>query len=161
MEYPLIDCKEAHIGFWTCAFPMIFALAFGFFGFVFPFIFLKAGEAAGGGGEFSFVILICIPFAVIGVVSLFIALTPIVRFLLVKFLGKPVTATVYGYTDDNVLLNGVPAQVVKLLVNTRQGNRFLMSQRGKTIQPYGVNTRIQLRVYKKYFLIDEKVENLF
>ena len=29
MEYPVLDCKEATLSFWTVWFPMIFAIAFG------------------------------------------------------------------------------------------------------------------------------------
>ena len=48
MEYPVIECKEANMGFWTVAFPMIFAVGFGFFGFVMPIAMALAGEEASG-----------------------------------------------------------------------------------------------------------------
>ena len=41
MEYPVIECKEANIGFWSVVFPMIFAVSFGFEGLVMPFIFMS------------------------------------------------------------------------------------------------------------------------
>ncbi len=60
-----------------------------------------------------------------------------------------------GYMDDNVLINDRPAQIVKLLVQTPEGPRFIMYQLGDTKRPYGVNSRIQLKVYRNYFMIDK------
>ena len=54
MEYPVLECKEATLGFWTIWFPMIFVVAFGLSGIImipfglFQIIFfligLKIGE---------------------------------------------------------------------------------------------------------------------
>ena len=38
MEYPVIDCKEANISFWTFVFPMIFAVSFGMAGLYLCFL---------------------------------------------------------------------------------------------------------------------------
>lgn len=152
MNYPVLECKEATINFWTVAFPAIFAFSFGFFGFIFPIIWWLEGDSE----EFMQVCLISIPFAVIGVVAFIIMLIPLVRHVLVKYKGTHITATVYGYLDDNILMNGVPAQIVKLLVNTPEGNKFILYQLGDTKQPYGINTQVGLMVYKYYFMIDPK-----
>ncbi|MBR4733841.1 MAG: hypothetical protein IK081_13855 [Lachnospiraceae bacterium] len=151
MNYPVLECKEATLSFFTVIFPAIFAFSFGFFGFAFPFLF-----RAYGGEEFLEVFLICIPFAAIGIAAFVIMLKPLIRYAMVKFKGTQITATVYGYMDDNLLINGVPAQVVKLLVNTPEGYRFILYQLGDTKQPYGVNSQVNLMVYKYYFLIDPK-----
>ena len=39
MEYPVIECKEANMGFWNVIFPMIFAVSFGFAGLIMPILF--------------------------------------------------------------------------------------------------------------------------
>ena len=62
----------------------------------------------------------------------------------------------YGYCDDKVMLNNRPAQVVKILVQSPEGPRFIMYQMGTTDHPYGINTKIGLRVYKDMFMIEKK-----
>lgn len=148
MEYPVIECKEANMGFWTVAFPMIFAVGFGFFGFVMPIAMALAGEE-----DILSLFLFCSIFGIVGVVAFIIAIKPVIRYLAIKFRGKEIDATVYGYMDDNVLLNGVPAQIVKLLVSTNDGLKFIMYQLGGIEQPYKINSKIKLKVYKDMFLI--------
>ena len=99
-----------------------------------------------------------LPFLVVGIVAAVFAVVPIIRYITLKTKGKHITATVYGYADDNVLMNGTPAQVVKLLVDTPNGKRFIMYQLGDTSRPYNVNTEINLLVYKNYFLIVKNKE---
>lgn len=62
-------------------------------------------------------------------------------------------ATVYGYMDDNVLINGRPAQIVKLLVQTPRGPRFILYQLGDTLKRYGVNDSVDIMMYENYFMI--------
>lgn len=154
MEYPVIECKEARLGFLEIGFPMIFAVAFGFFGFVFPFIFKETKET-------SMVILMCIPFAIIGTVAFTIAATFLFRYILVKAKGKEITGTVYGYMDDNLLINNNSAQIVKLKVDTKEGPRFILYQLGDIKQPYKVNSQIGLKVYKQYFMIQKDKKEYF
>ena len=157
MEYPVIECKEAGITFWNFAFPMIFAVSFGFFGFVFPLSFLFAGDK----GEALSVFLFCSIFGIIGVVAFVISMVPVVRTLMIMLRGKNIEAVVYGYMDDNVLLNNVPAQIVKLLVTTNDGKKFILYQLGDIKQPFKVNSRINLKVYKDIFLIENKKKYYF
>lgn len=156
MEYPVIDCKEANIGFWTVFFPMIFAVSFGFFGFIFPFFFI-----AGGLKTMLFVFLACSLFGIIGIVSFVIALRPIIGHLKVKTKGKGIEGTVYGYINDNVYLNGEPAQVAKILVDTNDGPKFIMYQLGDIHQPYKINSKIKIKVYKDNFLIVKDQNDYF
>ena len=156
MEYPVIDCKEANIGFWNVCFPLIFAISFGFFGFVFPlmFLFMESGEFIGE-------LLMCSVFAIIGVVAFIIGIKPIIRYFLVKRNGQEIEAVVYGYMNDNVLYNGVPAQIVKLLLNTNDGKKFILYQLADTKRPYKINSTIKLKVYKDMFLIVNKKQYYF
>lgn len=157
MEYPLIECKEAHVGFLNVVFPMIFACSFGFAGFIMPILFFTVGEGAFP----KTIILFFLPFAVIGAVALYLTINPIVRYLSVKRYGKEINAIVYGYMDDNILLNGNPAQIVKLLVNTNEGKKFIMYQLGDIKQPFKINSQIKLKVYKDIFLIEDKKKYYF
>lgn len=155
MEYPVIECKEASIGFWSVMFPMIFALSFGFGGLCMPIIlFLEEGFNLS-------LFLFFIPFAVVGIVSAIIAIKPIIRFFSIKVYGKDIYAIVYGYMDDNVLLNGRPAQMVKLLVDTNDGKKFILYQLGDIKQPFKINSQINLKVYKDIFLIVNKKQYYF
>lgn len=156
MEYPVIECKEATISFMTVGFPMIFAVSFGFFGFVFPILF-----SLGDKSSFLPVALFCSIFAIIGIAAFIIGIRPLIRYLIIKRNGKDIIATVYGYMDDNLYINGSPAQIVKLLVNTNEGQRFILYQLGDIKKPYKINSQIELMVYKNYFLIKNKKEYYF
>ena len=52
------------------------------------------------------------------------------------------------------MINGIPAQIVKLLVNTDEGPKFILYQLGDIKRPYKVNSKIELRVYNNLFLIN-------
>ncbi|MBO6231699.1 MAG: hypothetical protein J6O50_14165 [Ruminiclostridium sp.] len=158
MQYPTLECKEATINFWTVAFPLVFALSFGIGGSVIPFaVFsdMAAGVDNNTPQERIMVLLFCIPFLAIGIAAAVIAIKPVIRYFIIKSKGKHIDAVVYGYADDHVIMNGRPAQVVKLLIDTPIGKRFIMYQLGNTDQPYGINTTIGLVVYKNYFMIEK------
>lgn len=157
MEYPVIECKEASISFWNVAFPMIFAFSFGFAGLVMPILFFTVGGDAFPKTMFLFFI----PFAVIGIVAFVIGIKPVIRYYSIKKNGQEIYATVYGYMDDNVLLNGNPAQIVKLLVNTKDGKKFILYQLGDIKQSFKINSQIKLKVYKDIFLIENKKQYYF
>ncbi len=57
--------------------------------------------------------------------------------------------------DDNVLLNGTPAQIVKLLVITKECPRFILYQLGDIKHPDKINSKIKLLVYKNIFIVKE------
>ena len=161
MEYPAIECKEVVLNFWTVVFPAIFAVSFGFFGFAFPVIFLLNGAT---GKEAVSIILGCSIFAIIGIAAAVIMITPIIRYIFITVAGKKISGTVYGYMDDTVLMNGQPAQVVKILTQTKKGPRFLLYQLGNTTKPHKVNSKISMKVYKNYFMIikdNDKDEDLW
>lgn len=156
MEYPVIECKEANISFWNFWFPMIFAVSFGFFGFIFPLFFILAGTETA-----IIVALVCSIFSIIGLVAFILAIKQAIRYYLVKVKGKEIEATVYGYMNDNVLLNDEPAQIVKLLVSTKEGPRFILYQLGDIKHPYKINSKIKLSVYKKIFLVKKDNNEYF
>lgn len=157
MEYPVIECKEANIGFFPVVFPLIFAFAFGFAGFIMPILFFTVG-----GDVFpKTMILFFLPFAVIGIGAFIIGIKPVIRYVSLKTRGKDIDATVYGYMDDNMFINGNPAQIVKLLVQTNDGPKFILYQLGDIKQPFKINSNIKLKVYKDIFLIENKKQYYF
>lgn len=146
MEYPVLECKEATMNFWTVCFPMIFAVAFGIGGLI-PIIISLVGYESG------VALIVGMPFMLISFGALIFVIRTVSRYMKVKRHGQTIRATVYGYMDDHVLLNNRPAQIVKLLIQTRNGPRFIMYQLGSTLKPYKINDRIDVMVYGKYFLI--------
>jgi len=157
MEYPVLECKEANIGFWTVAFPAVFAIGFGYAGLVMPVMMFITKDQLDILGTFAgFSVLFFLPFALVGIVATVFTVIPIYRYLMLKIKGKEIYGTVYGYCDDKVMLNNRPAQVVKILVQSPEGPRFIMYQMGTTDHPYGINTKIGLRVYKDMFMIEKK-----
>ena len=157
MEYPVIECKEATMGFFQVVFPLIFAGVFGFSGICMPIMFFSIG-----GDVFpKSLILFFLPFALIGVIVFIIGIKPVIRYMLLKTKGQEIDATVYGYMDDNVFINGNSAQIVKLLVQTNDGPKFILYQLGDIKQPYKINSVIKLRVYKDIFSIDKKKQYYF
>ncbi|MBQ8878586.1 MAG: hypothetical protein IJ029_07635 [Lachnospiraceae bacterium] len=151
MEYPVLECKAAALNFWTVWFPAIFAVSFGIVGLSTLIVGIT------GFGDMTMV-LIGIPFSLIGIVAAFLVIRTLWRYLVVKKNGKLTRATVYGYMDDSVLINDRPAQIVKLLVQTPNGPRFILYKLGNTLRPYGVNDNIDILVYQSYFLITKKKE---
>lgn len=153
MEYPVLDCKEAALSFWTVWFPMIFAVAFGGAGLTVMLIAIFAVNE-------GFMFLISLPFLLIGIVAFVLVLRTVLRYTKVKKNGKMIQATVYGYMNDNVWINNQPAQIVKLLVQTSNGPRFILYKLGNTLKPYGINDTIDIMVYKNCFMITKNKETV-
>ena len=171
MEYPVIECKEANITFFKCAFPIIFGIFFAFPAVVFPLFTIGSTLIVNEMGDANVgmnIILMFLPFlivplifGVIGIISIIIGIKPLIRKSKVKKYGKDIEATVYGYMNDNIYYNGNPAQIVKLLVNTNEGKRFILYQLGDTKKPFKINSKIQLKVYQDIFLIEDKKKYYF
>lgn len=151
MEYPVIPCKEANVNFWNFWFPMIFALGFGVFGAGIPLVLYFTLKESTIVPIFLFAV-----FFTIGVIAFVIAIRHVIRYQKVKRNGKEIEATVYGYMDDNILLNNQPAQIVKLLVSTDDGPKFILYQLGDIKHPYKINSKIKLLVYKDIFIVKEE-----
>ena len=60
--------------------------------------------------------------------------------------------------DDNIHINGQPTQIVKLLVQTTNGPRFILYQLGNTLKPYRINDKIDIKVYRNKFMICNNTE---
>jgi len=150
-DYPVIECKSATLNFWKAGFPLIFGLAF-LMG-VIPFFSIGKNEIF---SDFAIIMFLSsIPFLLIGIVSLIIEWVFVSRYLKVRTYGKDTMATVYGYMQGGLYINGVPTYQVKLLVDTDDGPKFILYNLMKTIKPYGVNTTINIKMYKNLFLIME------
>lgn len=149
-EYPTLTCKAANINFWNICFPGIFALCF----LGIPTITALSIPDVGVG-------LFLIPFLLVGGTAAFITIFSLVKYLMVMKKGKRISGIVCGYEDDDVRINGRPAQIVRLLINTPVGKRYIMYKLGNTSQPYAIHSTVSLLAYKNYFKImdnEEKIE---
>ena len=153
MEFPVIECREANLGFFNTVFPLFFAIPFGFFGFVFPF--LMADE------DIKNVSIMFFLFGLVGLVALSIVIYNVGKYILVKTNGKEIDGIVYGYMADNMLINGNPAQIVKIKVITDEGPKFILYQTGDIKQPFEINSSIKLKVYKNIFRIETEKKTYF
>lgn len=153
MEYPVLDCKEASLTFWSVGFPMIFVGAFGLPGLIMLLVCIF---------EFSNIIsfLMGTGFFLGGAITLVFVIRNLSRYLRVKTNGKIIQGTVYGYIDDNFYINGNAAQVVKILVQTANGPRFILYKLKNTVKLYGIHDKIDLMVYKNYFMICKNKETV-
>ncbi len=151
MEYPVINCKEAALGFWTTLFPLIFAVMFT----ISAIIMLIEALSGMAGEDTPIIILMFIPFFLIGIAAAVVVLRNVIRYIILKVKGKHITGKLYGYVDDNVRVNGRPAQVAKILVDTPNGKRFIMYQLGSTEKNIAVNEEVHLLVYKNIFMLDK------
>ena len=145
---PVINCKEANINFWGITFPLIFALAFGFFGFGMPLMVIMNDTE-----QISVVILICSIFAIASVVATVIVIKNIFRFLLIKIKGEEINGTVQGYMNDNLLINYEPAQILKIRIDTSEGPKIALYQTQNVTRPYNINQTIKLKKYKDIYYI--------
>ena len=134
MEYPVLECKEVNIGFWNVAFPAIFFVMFGIIGVVMPLSLYKISKNISINddnlssftsigkpalyGLATHMLIVILPFLIICIVAFVIMIKPIIRLLMVKIHGKKIQGTVYGYMDDNYLLNGIHAQTCNILVQS-------------------------------------------
>ena len=146
-EYPTAECHMARFSFFGTIFPLTFMLSFVFFGIMFPFIFVATGNAP------KTVILRCLPFALVGIGAGIVFFRNISRVVMVNTKGKVIDAIVYGYMDDTVAYNGNNGQVVKLLISTPQGKRFIFLSLEATNKPYKINSTIKLKHYKNLYKI--------
>ena len=149
IEYPVIECKEAVLNVWTIFLPALIAILSGVFGIIMP-IMIISDEG------FSKEILVTGVFTIAAIISYYIVIVNLFKFIILHIKGKKVEARVYGYIDDNMLINGIPAQVVKLLINTEEGPKFILYELGDINKPYEVNSTIKVMVYKKLFCIEKE-----
>ena len=148
-EYPTLDCKMARFSFFGIVFPLIFFVAFGSFGTIFPIMFIVNDPEA----PKATIMLACLPFALVGLGAGVVFFRHLIRAVAVSLFGEKIKALVYGYMDDVVAYNGNNGKVVKLLIDTPHGKRFIFLPLEKTNKPYKINSTITLKHYKNWFKV--------
>ncbi len=146
-EYEVLQAHNAKLTFFGTVFPMIFAFMFSFVGFGMPILFTNQIESS------KFTNLFFVPFMAIGIGAMFFFVRSVMRFMRVTFWGKDIEGTVYGYMDDTIAYNGINGQIVKLLIQTKDGPKFIFLKTHGTNKPYPVNKKVPLRVHGNCFLV--------
>ena len=145
MEYPEFPAHAASLDFFGFGFPLIFAGAFGVAGIGCLIGLILSHE--------WFLLIHVIVFGGIGIVSGFIAIRNLFRYLQVKAKGKEITGTVYGYIDADYTINDRPGQIAKILIDTPAGKRFIFYDTKSTSHKLGLNTIVSIRQYNDLFVL--------
>lgn len=152
LDYPEFKCKSAKLTFFNVGFSAIFGLGFGFFGFLFPIIF---ANVVPGKDEKWFVIGVCVPFALIGIIALALCVRFLYRYIMTSTAGKEIQGIVYGYANANYTVNGQSPKTVKILIQTDSGPRYIFYDTQDIKKAYSINGKVRLKVWKHCFLMLE------
>lgn len=165
-NYPVIECLEARLGTEEYI-ELALGLVLMIFGFISPIIcFLNALHNLGNVTPpiglieiFAAMLIFFGVFGFIGVIFFINFMKPMLMMRKIKSKGKEKDAIVYEYTDDDNYIDGVPTQVVKLLVEDKKKPIFIYYQLGKAEQPYEINSKVRIKMYRNIFRIIEEKEN--
>ncbi len=135
LDYPVIDCKEAHIEFGSVGYVGVMGLIAFVFG-----VMALVGAFAGKVWEF---ILIGLWFVAGGLGIICVFIKKAINCHKVKKYGTEYIGTVHGYLGDRV----------KILLDTPAGPKFILYQTKQNYAMYGINTQISVLVYDGYYLI--------
>jgi DNA-directed RNA polymerase subunit RPC12/RpoP len=149
-EYPTVKANNVKPSFFTMGVALIFGAGFGCPGVIFPITMHQQIV------ESDTPVVLFLPFALVGIGALAVLVKYIYGFLATLMFGKVYTAKIYAYMDDTVSYNKVPGVVMKVLVDTIHGKRFLLISMKGTEKPYPINTKIDIKVYKNNVLIQSK-----
>lgn len=148
MEYPVIDCKEVLAISYDIRFMLMMGIPFTFIGAAMVFLDLMYWKT-------MLTAIIGVPFMLFGVGLWISPLFVLSRVIFMKIFGRKIQAKVYGYLEDDMTINNRPAQIVKLLVQTKDGPKFLLYQLSLTSKPYGKGSTVNLKVIgNRYMLCD-------
>lgn len=151
LDYPEYKCKSAKLTFLNVGFSAIFAVAFGFFGVLLPMVF---DGVPGKNGKLSMIVM-CMPFALIGIIAFVLCFNFLYRYIMTSMAGKEIQGIVYGYANSNYTVNNQNTKTVKILIQTDSGPRYIFYDTQDFKKAYSVNEKVRLKVWKHYFLIIE------
>ena len=151
MIYPVIECDEVDVNWHE--FGQVFAMGLGFIGFIIFALFIF--------GNTSSLVLHFVVFGLIGTFFLGFIVKSLWKYLTVKLFGTKIEGTVWGYMDNDRqsrVLSGQPGdrsngQIIKILIDTNEGKRFLLYELRNNEQPYGINKPIYLKKYKNMYCV--------
>ena len=154
-QYPYLDCKEVNVTFFSVGFPLIFGLGFGA-GAIGPIVIATNPQLREVGAPTSAFLVPALVCGLISVVALYIASIPFRRRAKVRKNGTIYQGTVHSYEDDpSLLINGMPAQIVNILIQTSEGPKLVRYQLGKTSRPYPENSQLTIKMFENIIEIQK------
>ena len=154
-QYPYLECKEVNLSFITVGFPLIFGLGFGA-GAIGPIAIATNPQLREVGAPTSAFLVPALVCGLISVVALYIASIPFRRRAKVRKNGTTYQGTVHSYEDDPaMLINGRPAQIVNILVQTSEGPKLIRYQLGKISRPYVIGSQITVKMFENIIEIQK------
>ena len=147
LDFPVLECREFFFSPTDSFFALLIPAIFIFGGLAVLLVFWLAHNAPG-------VIIFTGPFIVLGICFAVGPARQLINYIQIKHFGKMLEAMVFGYMEDkNVTVNGRKGQIVKLLINTEDGPRFLLYQLRSTMRPFGLHEIVELRAYKDFYFL--------
>ena len=102
-------------------------------------------------------LLLGIVFLVAAVVTAYMTMRNVLRYIKVKTRGERILAKVYGYENDpNYYINRRPAQIVELIASTHSGMRSISYRLHSLDRPYAVDSTIEILMYEDLVLIPKQ-----
>ncbi len=162
-KYPVIECLEARFGTEEII-ELVLGVVLTFFGFISPIIcFLMEwhdlGHITPPSGLIQIFIAMFIAFSLFGIIGIIFLVgffKSFSMYLTIKKKGRVKTAVVCEYIDDDSSIDGFPNQVVKLFIEDKKRPIIVYYQLGSSKQPYAINSRIKIKMYRKIFRIIEE-----
>ena len=144
LEYQVIDCEELNYGF-EIYYIMISILTF----------IIVPGFSMATAYKDNEVLFkgIIITTSVLVLLWLIIIAFPLSKYIYLRYFGKEIEAVVHGYLNDVYKISGKPIQIIKLLVQTYDGPKYILYQSGRVDRLYQLNEKIKLKAHKNRFLI--------
>lgn len=75
--------------------------------------------------------------------------------------GKTLEAIVYGYIDDKYSPMGSDCKIVKLLVETEEGKRFILFKLNSQLRKYKIGSKINLKLRENQCMISKEKKYYF
>ena len=143
VDLPTVELTVPRFDIFYIGMPAIFGVSFTLvgLGFVIPFM-IGSIEAI----LFSLPFLI---FPIIGIGALCVLIRNLHTYYVTKSKGAIVEGIVYGYVQDDLLINGVPAKKLKVLAK----DKYYILKISTTSKMYPVNSKITLRIWKEFAMI--------
>ena len=153
LEYPILECKETNFILNKIIGKLISGILLILLG-AFTLVVLPLFDSI----EIGFIGMAIL---IYGLYLFNVGITPIIRNIKLKKYGKEIDAIVYGYMKDEFKVNDHVTQIVKLLIDTKNGKKFILYQLEKNKQPYKLKSKIKLLMYNDIYKILDKEKYYF
>ena len=147
LEYPIIECKEVNINSDTVEYYFLTAFSIGLMITALSICMILTNGLP--------LLIIIIPLSILLIYNINKGMKPLKMNRLVKKYGKDIEGIVKGYiTSDSNLFEGTN-YIVKLLLDTNDGKKYILYELSKPKVKYKNDVKLKLRVYKDMFNLIE------